>query len=44
MEFLGDDWVHDWDPDYPLTDRSSDKENQPVSPDAWADEDYEGDY
>jgi hypothetical protein len=41
MEFL--DW-NDWDPDYPLNGGSDDcdKENQPVGPDDWADDDDQG--
>ena len=37
-----DDLIHDYDPDYPIDNGKRFKENEPVDPDDWASEDFEG--
>ncbi len=35
--------IRDYDPDYPIDDgKQDDENNKPVSPDAWADNDFDG--
>ncbi len=36
------DFMHDYDPDYPIDGGKDDESNQPIDPDKWADKDTEG--